>query len=352
MASFFGFSLSALDFIAFLIITALSAVFVFLGWLWFASLDRKTRSYDKRLQDDIRTNDAFSGIRDAANPVFVVTSDTKLSKFTGRLRMLIGSFKEKPYKIVPYDDDVLEPRKIETIRRRVRHIPGRNILGEDLVGAIRTQYAYKLALNNEGVGNDVVEYFKSNLEEYDASQKVLDLAKSENYKNVTLVQNSSPSINKDPLNDVFLPLVSAAEEHCVNAVPDVESKHKQIENCQNTLKLSLNLLWWGKMQGIEVTKSLSEDECVSEYRDDIKNSENHAYWMLASNSCGDVEFRRLRHLGWSIENIVTEHWEEDTFSDLYPMGESIRHMDYAEKPFVIFHKNADEIHGGGSPRQN
>lgn len=352
MPIFFGISLSAWQIILFILVTAISAIVVFLGWIWYFSLDRRTRSYDKQLQNDIRKNKAFSGIRDAARPEFIVTSDTRFSKFIGRIRKMAGFRSEKPYKIVPYDDDVIEPRKIESIRRRVRNIPGRDILGEDLVGAIRNQYAYKLALNREGVGNDVVEYFRTNLEAYEAAQKVLDLAKSDNYDKVTLISTDGNSANKDPLNDVFLPLVSAAENHCVGPAPDLEAKQKEIEHCREVLKLSLHLLWTHRMKGVEVSRSLDEDTCLQKYRDDVKNADNWAYWMISSEICEDGEFRRLRHIAWSIKNILNEHWDTGTHSELYPWGDSVKDMEYAERPFAIFHKRADEIHGGGGRREN
>lgn len=185
MALFPGFPLSALESLLFILITIISGILVFFAGLWLVSLDRETQRYDNRLQRTIRENPAFSGIREAAQPEYIVTSDSRISKTIGRARKFLGR-SQRPQKIIPVDDDVIEPRKIEFIRQRSRNIAGRNILGRELTGAINSYYAYLLALNEEGVGSPIVEYFESNLEGYEDSQKIIDLGKSANFDEVTL----------------------------------------------------------------------------------------------------------------------------------------------------------------------
>lgn len=352
MDSLLDFSLSTFETLLFIILTGISAVVAFLGWLWYAGLDRKTQKFDEQLQSDIEEDPAFRGIREAAYPEFIVTSDTRLSKFIGRVKKLLGFRTQKPYKIIPVDDGVLEPRKIEFIRQRVRRIPGRNILGDELVGAIRNYYAYQLALKKEGIGSGIVEHFESNLQEYEHSQKIVDLSKSSNYDKVVLTQNPSTDSDKDALNDVFLPLVRAAEHHCVRRADGLEMQREEIEHCRRVLKLTLFLLWTNHMKGIRVSEELTEDDCLSKYREDIRDADNWGYWMLPAEPCDEGEFERLRHLAWSINRIVEEYWDEESYSELYPHGDSIRKFDYVEAPFVIFQKDEQEFRGGGPSGQS
>lgn len=342
-----SFPLSAFEAVIFIAAVSVSAIIVFLGWIWYYDLDRRTHAYDEELCGAIQHDRAFSGIREVAQYEFIATSDSSLSKFIGRAKEFIGRGSEDPHKIIPVDEDVILPRKIEFIRERVQLIPGRNILGNELMGAIRNHYAYQLALSVESTDSPVIEHFESQLGEYEYSQKIADLSKSGLYDEITLLEQDTTNPDKDPLNDVYLPLVSRAEKHCVRPAPDLDSTGDQIDRCREVLQLSLFMLWARKMKGIEVTPNMDEEICITEYRTDIRDEDNWGYWMLSSGSCEQPEFERLRHLAWRIQDIIDEHWVDGAYSKLYPHGGSIREMEYAESPFVVFHKEEQEIRGGG-----
>jgi len=341
------FPLSALETIIFLLVVTFSAAAVFLGWVWYFSLDRRTHVYDEKLRDAIRGESSFSGIREVAEYEFIATSDTRLSKFIGRAKKLIGRRSDDPHKIVPVDEDVILPRKIEFIRQRVQFMPGRNILGDALVGSLRNFYAYQLALSVESPDSPVLEHFQSELGEYEYSQKVNDLSDTAAYDEIALFQPDTDGSAKDPLNDVFLSLVNYAEDYCVGRASDVDSTRDEINRCREVLQLSLFLLWARKMMGIEVTPNMAEDDCLTEYRNDAREEDNWGYWMLPGSSCNQSEFERLRHLSWSIKALLEEHWEDENYSELYPYGDSIREMEFVESPFVIFHRDEQDIRGGG-----
>lgn len=347
MAFHQNFPLSAAETLIFLLVVAFTALVGFLGWIWYYNLDRRTHAYDKKLRESIQTESSFSGIREVAKYEFIATSDTALSKFIGRARKMIGRSSGDPHKIIPVDEDVITPRKIEFIRQRVQLIPGRNILGNELMGAIRNHYAYQLALSVESPDSPVIEHFQSQLGEYDDAQKVNDLSNSSAYDEITLLQPHTTNSDKDPLNDVFLSLVSCAEKHCVRRAPDTVSTGEQIDRCREVLQLSLFMLWTRRMMGIEVQQTMAEDECLTEYRIDVRDEDNWGYWMLSAGSCDQSEFERLRHLAWRIQGVLEEHWEDENYSKLYPYGESIREIEYVDSPFVIFHKFEHEIRGGG-----
>lgn len=345
MAFLPGFPLSALESLLFILITIISGILVFFGGLWLVSLDRETQKYDRRLRKAIRENPAFSGIREAAEPSYIVTSDSRISKTIGRAKKLLGRSR-RPQIIIPVDEDVIEPRKIEFIRQRSRNISGRNVLGRELIGAINSYYAYMMALNEEGVGSPVVEYFESVLEEYEESQKIVDLGKSANYEQVAFFGDSTNG-KKDPLNDIFLPLVKAAESHCIDPNTPLDAQRTAIEECRAVLKFTKFLLWSGRMVGARVGDALPTEECESAYRDDLQDGENWGYWMLSADTCTQEEFKRLRHLIWRLDEVVSYHWEDEPFISLHPARGSIREMEYVETPFVIFHLEEAEVRGGG-----
>lgn len=331
-------------------ISALIATFV--GALWYWGLDRKTEVYDRQLRSDIKEDAAFSGIRRAARPEFIATSDAMISKFISKVKEWVGYKSEKPDKIVAVEGDTFEERKIEMIRERVREIPGKNILTRDLVATIRNHYAYKLALSTEDVESRVVEHFKSRLEEYEYSQQVNDLAKASHYDDISLIKDPNPNAKRDPLNDVFLRLVRAAEMHCVGPISDVAKKHEEIEKCREHLMLLFFGLWTKRMKGIEVRKELAENDCLPAYRADIRDEDNWGYWLLPNEKCDEEEFTRLRHMAWRMKNIVEEYWDEGAYFTLYPRGGSIREMEKVETPFLIVRKAEDEFRGGGPTGRN
>lgn len=345
-------SYSTINLLISVLLGLLALVAAFVGALWYWGLDRKTEVYDEQLRTDIEEDAAFSGIRRAARPKFIATSDATVSKFISWVKEKTGRGSEKPDKIVAVEGGTLEDRKIEMIGERVREIPGKNILAPDLVATIRNHYAYKLALSLEGVDSRVVEHFQNRLEEYEYSRKVNDLAKPGHYEDITLIEDSNSDIEKDPLNDVFLRLVRAAELHCIGPISDITEKQVKIENCRENLMLLFFGLWAQRMKGVEVRRGLSEGDCLSAYRADIRDEDNWGYWLLPREKCDEEEFTRLRHMGWRVSNIIDEYWEDGSYSVFHPKGNSIIEMEQVKTPFVIFRKDEDEFRGGGPSSRN
>lgn len=333
------FALSVLTFI----VTTLA---VFVLAIWYFSLDRKTNAYDDDLREAIKDNRAFSGIRRSADVDIYATSDSALSKGVTKIKELLGRRSNRPDKIVVLDGDVFQKRKEEIIRERVREIPGKNILREDLVAALRNYYGFKLALASEDISSEVVEHFQNNFEKYEHSSKIKKLGKTDSYESITLLDD--PVEEYDPLNDVFLRLVEAAELHCIGPVDDVNGKHEEIERCREFLMLALIGLWAERMKGVQVAEEQDRDTCLQKYRVDIRDEDNWSYWVLPCEECDESEFKRIRHLGWRIDEIASEHWGEGVYDTFHTHGDSIRDMQYVPTPFVIVQKDEKEFRGGFS----
>lgn len=340
--------LSEIELILSLILTVLAGASTFIFATWYWSLDRKTENYDENLRKEIEQDEEFSGIRQAAEPEFIATSPNAASKFISLAKKGIGQARGKPSIFVPVDGDDYNQRKVQMIRERVRDIPGRSILGKELVGTLRNHYALRLALSRDDVNSETVEYFQDNLETYRYSQQVIDLAKPEHYDDVVLIRDGDAENRKDALNDIYLPLVSAAERYCVKPQPGPGEQHEELERCRKVLMPTFFGLWAKLVVGIEVHRDHSTEKCLSEYREDIRDSENWGYWMIPAVTCDDSEFKRLRHLAWRIDEILEEHWEDDPYHKLHPLGESLKEMEQVQEPFVIFQKEEHVVRGGAS----
>lgn len=342
-----GVPVSTLKVVASVGIGIVGLISAFLGSLWYWSLDRETEKYDEEVRENIKEEPAFSGIRVAAAPEFFATSDSKASKTVSLARKAVGGRSRKPDKIVAVDGDTLEERKIEMVRERAREIPGKNILSNDLVATIRNYYAYKLALNSDGVGSGVVEHFRSRLEDFEHSEKVDELGTPDNYEEVSLITEHITDGNRDPLNDIFLRLVRAAELYCIDETADVNDQHEQIEECQSYLMLCFFSLWAKSMKGVEVHGDIEQQQCLSEYRRDIRDEDNWGYWVLPKEECEEPEFKRIRHMGWKIRDILNQYWEDQQYSVHHSHGDSIRNMEHVAVPFLVFLKDEEVFRGGG-----
>ena len=343
-------SVARLELIGTLILVVISAGTAFVGALWYLGLDRQTEQYDNRLREDIEQEAAFSGIQRAAEQDFIATSDSTTSKVTSQVEKLRGRWSENPDKIVVVSGDTLSARKTEMIRERCREIPGKTILSSELTAAIRNHYAYRLALSTEDVSSEVAEHFQSKFEEYEHSERVNELAKPENYEEVTVL-NDRLDGERDPLNDVFLRIVEAVERHCVSPISDVNRKGEEVERCRSLLMLTFFGLYAQKMKGVEFHDELSQDACENEFRTAIRTDDNWGYWVLANGACDEAEFKRVRHICWRLGNILDEYWESGEYSELYPQGESIRKLEYVLEPFVVYQKEEEQIRGGGPSGQ-
>jgi len=105
-------------------------------------------------------------------------------------------------------------------------------------------------------------------------------------------------------------------------------------------------LWAQHVVGIIVQPEYGENECVSKYRRDIRDTENWGYWMLPGEKCNEDESKRLRHLAWSINQILDDHWVEDPYNILHPAGESLREMNLVRDQFALFQKEERVVRGG------
>lgn len=313
--------------------------------LYYLSLDRSAEAYDEQIRENIRQESEFSGIRSAADEKFRVTSNTKISRLVSLIRSKISRTKT-PEKFVHMDKDAEEEAQIEVIRERARQIPGRSILRKDFVGALRAHYMHSMALSEEGVNSAVVEHFRDTFELYDEAPKVRTLSKPEKYSEITLL-DTNPDEGRDPLNDVFLPLVECAEKYCVDAVDSVNEQQDAIERCRGMLMQSFFILWTGQMKGVELNKSIESDRCKNLYRRDIRDNDNFGYWLISEEYCDEDEFRRLRHIGWRIGDFIDEHWNGADVSKLHPHCDSIPEMEYVPSPFFVYLKDEDRIRGGG-----
>lgn len=339
--------LSSLDLIASVVITVLTAGAAFVGGLWYLSLDRKTENYDDQLQEDIEEEAAFSGIQEAAERDFIATSDSSISKVTTHIEKVTGGWSENPDKIVIVSGDTFTGRKIEMIRERCREIPGKTILSSELVAAIRNHYAFKLALAREDVNSEVVEHFRSKFEEYEHSGRVSELSKPENYENVIVLNDPGLDGQPDPLNDVFLRIVKAAERHCVRPISNLTEKSQEMERCRSLLMLTFFGLYAQSMKGAENHNELSEEECLNGFRTSIRDEDNWGYWLLPNGDCSEEEFKRIMHMCWRIGKILDEYWDDEDYSELYPHAASIKELEYVAEPFIVYQKDEEQFRGGG-----
>lgn len=339
---------STIKIVASLLFTVATTAGSFVIVSYYLGLDRQTKNYDKEIRNEIRNDPTFSGLGNSADVRYIPTSDNRISKMKTKIDTSWGKVSGKPDKIVLVNGDNIEQRKIEFIRERVREIPGKNLLGQDLIGAIRNYYAYNLALQTDGVSSGVVEHFKSNFEEYEPSKKVTDLGEPDHLEEVLLIDHLPEDTEKDVLNDVFLPLVRAAELYCVGNAPTANSKRKEVERCERLLRLAFFGLWTQRLKGVEVTKDHARDECVAAYRNDIRDEDNWGYWLLPESVCDEKEFKLIRYLAWKMEDKIEEYWEDGTYTKLHPKAESVKNMEHVEKPFILFQKNEEEFRGGAS----
>lgn len=328
-------------------LTIITAILAFGGSIWYFSLDRQTESFDEDLRERIEEDPSFSGIRESAETKYIATSANRTSKVVSSARKQLGKLADKPDKIIVVSSDDITQRRIEMIRERSREIKGRNLLSKDLVATLRNHYAYQLAVSEEDIDSEVVEHFQTAFEEYNHAKKVEQLSDPERYEEVILVNGEHPEDRPDILNDIFLPLVEAVEDYCINCLSDPTEIRKGINRCQQPLMVLFFGLWAQRAKGVRVTPSLSKEACIKAYREDIRDEDNWGYWMLPATKCDEEEFERLRHLAWSIDRLVDQYWEDEPHSILHPNADSIRDMEPVSTPFIVYQKEEQVFRGGG-----
>lgn len=322
----------------------LAAIVGFLAFYFYWSIDRKTESFDKRCKAAVENHPAFRGIRRGARFDYIITSNSSTAKAWAVLKKFSGKWTNKPSKIVVVESQTLEERHKEIIFERCREIPGKNIIDPELVASLRNFFAYKLALKELGEKSEVAHHFKSKFEKYEFSGRVNELGKEEYYEKVTLLDGDVEG--KNPLSDVFLPILQGAEDHCVSPITDFEEKKREIERCREFMMATFWGLYSQDIKGVELDGSIDKDEAADLFRIDVRDRDNIGYWVLLSGDTTDKEFKEFKYIAWKVGEILDEYWNEGNYSELYPNSKSIPEMENVQTPFLVYRKELDQFQGG------
>lgn len=315
------------------------------AYLYWVDLDRRTESFDDDCLKSIEEDRAFRGVRDnLQSGNYLITSDSRTSRVRTILRATIkerGGIRE-PDKIVPIDEDSFYERKKVVILERAKELtPGKNVIDQDLTTALENYYAWRLAIAKEEVSSEVIAHFKSNLEEYDHSDRIHELSDNDNFNGVSLLDVADDSLNT--LDDIFLPLISRVEENCVDSSGDVESIEEELERCRSFLMLCFWGLYRKNMKGVLYNDETDPDECEKKCRQSIREENNIGYWLLTQNGCEESDFKEFRHLGWRFKEVIDTYWDFSNCYKLHPPGDAVTDIPYIEEPFFIYHKDKDEF---------
>lgn len=336
---------SAISTLKFLLWILATAVPVFLGLFYYWSLDRKTNNFDEQCREGLQENSVFKGIRRGARPNLIATSDSKTSKVTTSVKKLRGKISDRPYKIVPVDDRSFDERKKEVIFERCKEVPGKTIIDSDLLAAIRNYYAYQLALDVEGSDSDVTQHFRSKLEEYDDSDRVLELGRKDKFDDVSLCDDDKRR-ELEPLTDVYLRILEGVERHCIQSIDDLQEKEKEVERCREFMMETFWGLYSENIKGVEVSNGLRNETAVNLIRTDVRDNDNIGYWLLMEGDSGIDDLGRFLNVGYGVKGVLDEYWGDGNYSELYPDADSIPDVDVSERPFFLFSKDLDEFGGG------
>jgi|AntDeeMinimDraft_4_1070355.scaffolds.fasta_scaffold05912_3 hypothetical protein len=320
------------------------------GYYW--GLDHQSNQFDDQVRTEIKSQPALKGLERTSDTKLIATSNERSSKAISKLQQLRGRRTETPDKIIVFDSDDLEHRKIEMIRDRVRTIPGQTILNNDLIATIRAYYGYRVCLATEDVGSSVTAHFQNQLEKYEFSEQVKALGKAENLDTVMLDHVDGEAEDKDPLNDVFLEMVEAVEQSYVGMSNSIEDTEELIEECQQVLVPFFLGLKYGKILGTVVDVGEDNNDYIRKYKLDIRDEDNWGYWMLTKNGCGEEQFDAVRHLCWRIDQLVEDGWGDEQFNKMHPKPEDLTEMEYVEQPFIILQKEERVYRGGGPGGQS
>lgn len=320
-------------------------VFYGIGSLYWTNIDKKTESYAEECKSDIEDDPALRSIHNQQSKL-MITSDSNISRARTYLRDKTPLRTDKPDRIVPVKEQSLVERKKVVIEERCRNIPGKKIIDSDLVSCLQSYYAYRLALSRERnedneEARQVLQHFKSRFDEHKDSGKVAELVQPEKYGKVTLLNNSDTG--KNPLDDVFLPLVKRSEKHCVGPLEDVRECEEKIETCRRFMMKTFWGLYSEGMQGVNVDSSTKLKECENACRQDMKNENNFGYWLLTNGECSESDFQEFQNLGWKFQQAIDDYWGFDNCFLLHPPGDSITGMEYVDTPFIVFEKDKDEF---------
>lgn len=340
-----GFSLSLLELLG---LSTLSGIVSFLVFAYHWSLDARSEKFSEQCKNHMSKSSSFRSIPNRTRKTIVVTSDSNTSKARSLLKRIRGSVSTKPQKIVPMESQSMEERKKEIIFENCKDIPGKLIIRRNLLGCLRNYFCYRYALENN-VEDEITLHFKTKFEEYENSNIVQTLASADYFQEISLVPDHRGE--KTPLDDVFLPILQGAQDHCVQPVRDRGLKEREIERCRAFMMQLFWRMYSQDMVGIIDDNRLTEGECVGKYRIDVKENDNIGYWLLPNSECGENEFKRFCYIGWKIqEDVLDEYWSKKNYEELYPDGGDIKDMEFVESPFIVFRKKLGEFQEGAQER--
>lgn len=348
MVAFWITIFSQVELVATVVVTIVSAVIGFTISNYYWSLDHRANQFDDDVRTQIKAQPALNGLEGTANTQLIATSNDASSKAISRIQELRGRRGNNPDKIIVFETDDLEQRKIEMVRDRIRTIPGKTILNAELIASIRMYYGYRVCIATEGVDSIVTEHFKDQLEEYEFSEQVKALGKSENYETVMLNDADGEAEDRDALNDVFLKMVSAVERGYIQQSDSLEETEELVEECQQVLVPFFLGLRYGKILGVVADEETDNDEYIHKYRIDLRDNDNWGYWLLTDSQCEEDDFDAVRHLCWRIDQLVEDSWDSNNFNKIHPKPEDLTEMDYVETPFFILQME-ERIYRGGGP---
>lgn len=326
------------------LITLLTLISSFLIFYYYWDIDKQTESFDNKCRDEISEKEEFRGLSESHHRNLIVTSDSRTSKARSSLLKISGKLSDLPDEIIVLEEHSKSSRQKQIILENCRNIPGKAIIDQELVSCIRNYYAYKLSLSLDEADFDIVSHFKEKFEEHDHSNRIYNLGKNESYQEVTLMDIEED--NRNILDDVFLPILKGAENHCVRPVSNSDKAIQEIENCKKHMMFSFWELHRGNMRGIEVDVSSDNNELTNRLRSDLRNGDNVAYWILAEENCTENLFGKFKNLGYRTTKVLNDYWGDGNYSILHPPSDSIPRMEYIPIPFIIFKKDLEEFQGG------
>lgn len=265
-----------------LFVSILSFVIGFFAFYFYWSLDRKTELFDKNCREDIKDHDEFRGLQRGSQTKLISTSDTRTSKAISILQKLVGKLSDKPHKVVVVGSQSIEERKKEVIFERCKDVKGKNVIQPELVAALRNFFAYKLALLREGRESDIAHHFRERFEQYEFSGRIMKLADTDHYDEISLVDDHS---RIKPLDDVFLEIVEGAQRHCVSGRDNLAQMKEDIEQCSEFMMWLFFSLYMGEAKGVVLEDGLEQDHVENQYRVDVREQDIRGIgWCLVRRS--------------------------------------------------------------------
>lgn len=343
------FNLPLFDIFLSIIIGVISFIFTFLVGLYYFSIDKEAEDFDEECEESLKEAHGLPDFTSNTSENIVVTSDSNFSKARAVTKSFFGKALGKPHVFYPLEEESPTQIKKKLICRRTRDIPGVYILPENVKECLRNYYRYKFSLQKE-FEEEICEEFKENFESYEKyAPKVRELDKEEKYEKIVFFKQ--PEAEKSLLNEVFLPLVEGMVKHCVRPIDSPREKDEKIKKCESILMEFFYGLYSKNIVGSFVFQHQDEDVIISEFRNDVKNSNRWGYWVLPCKNCSEEEFRIFRYVGFKIDDILDEYWNRENYHTLYPLAKSISDIEFVDTPFLTFKKKKEEFSKGAKHKR-